>query len=45
MYRVHGLSYAEYDESFDQQVKVEKEREKEYQKSMRVVSQLDSKLK
>jgi hypothetical protein len=44
LYRAHGVSYAEYNQSLDVRINVEKEREKEYKQSMNFASTQDLKL-
>jgi hypothetical protein len=44
MFRAHGVSYAEYNEDLETRLDVEREREKEYHKSMKFVAQQDRKL-
>jgi hypothetical protein len=44
LYRSHGFSYAEYNQDLDVRLKVEKEREKEYQKSLLIAANQDRKV-
>lgn len=44
MFRAHGISYAEYDQDIDKKLDVEREREKEYQQSIKFSAQYDRKL-
>jgi hypothetical protein len=44
MFRAHGVSYAEYNRDLDTLLDVEREREKEYQKSNNFVAQHNRKL-
>jgi hypothetical protein len=44
MFRAHGVSYAEYNQDLDTRLDVEREREKEYIKSVKFVAQQDRKL-
>ncbi len=39
MYQSHGMGYEEYGQKLDKRLKVEKRRELEYEKSLRVVDQ------
>lgn len=45
LYQAHGISYAEYENSFETQIEVERQREKEYAESLRVYSILEHKLR
>lgn len=44
MFRAHGVSYAEYNHDLDTRLDVEREREKEYQKSINFAAQQNRKL-
>ncbi|GAA0369117.1 hypothetical protein [Bacillus horti] len=45
LYQAHGISYAQYENCFETQLKVERQREKDYEESMRLCEQFDRKLK
>jgi len=38
LYQAHGVSYSEYENSHDIQIKVEKAREKEYKQSLQIAA-------
>ncbi|HET7627558.1 MAG TPA: hypothetical protein VFK44_04120 [Bacillales bacterium] len=44
MYKAHGIGFAEYGRSLENRLKVEKEREKSYQKSMKLIYEHERKI-
>lgn len=43
MLQSHDMGYAEYERGIDQKVKVEKKREQSYEKSQRIVNEIERK--
>lgn len=41
MHENHNMGYAEYEKSIDKKLQVEKEREKSYEKSQRIINELE----
>lgn len=41
MHQSHDMGYAEYQKGIDQKLKVEKAREKDYEKGQRIVNEID----
>ncbi|PFG14593.1 hypothetical protein ATG70_2829 [Bacillus sp. es.036] len=44
MYQSHGVGYAEYSQNFNKRMQVEKEREMDHRRSLKMVSEFDRKL-
>ncbi|MCR6107873.1 hypothetical protein HXA32_16515 [Salipaludibacillus agaradhaerens] len=40
LYQSYGMSYEEYNQDLDNLLKIERKREKDYQKSMKIVKEL-----
>ncbi len=44
MYQSHGVGYAEYSRNFNKRMQVERERELDHRRSLKMVSEFDRKL-